>query len=75
LSIAAFFFAWGLFVFFTVGDKGQPSWHFGVVQDIPGESAQAEFGPETIPGEGRLVPPQHVDTETTKPYGIKKGTN
>jgi len=36
--LAVLFVAWGLFIFFTVGDKGPPSWDFGVVQDIPGES-------------------------------------
>ncbi|MDY0042530.1 MAG: hypothetical protein RBS57_19650 [Desulforhabdus sp.] len=75
LGIAAFFFVWGLFVFFAVGDKGPPSWHFGVVQDIPGESKYTEYGPTFVPGEGKVVPPQHVDRETSKPYGIKKGAN
>ena len=73
ISIAAFFSAWGFFIFFTVGDKGPPPWHFGVVQDIPGESAYTDYGPTFVPGEGLMVPRQHVDEETTRPYGIKKG--
>jgi hypothetical protein len=38
LAMAAVFILWGLFIFFTVGDKGPPSWDFGVIRDIPGES-------------------------------------
>lgn len=72
ISLAAFFLAWGAFIFFTVGDKGLPPWHFGVVQDIPGESAYTEYGPTFVPGEGLVVPPQHVDEETIRPYGIIK---
>lgn len=71
-GIAAFFLLWGLFIFSTVGDKGPPPWHFGVVQDIPGESPQANFGPQSVPGVGVLVPPQHVDDEPTKPFGLRR---
>ena len=38
VSLAVLFLAWGLFIFFTVGDKGPPSWNFSVVEDIPGQS-------------------------------------
>lgn len=38
VAMAVLFILWGLFVFFTVGDKGPPSWNFGVIKDIPGES-------------------------------------
>jgi len=38
LAIAFLFILWGLFIFFTVGDKGPPSWDFSVIKDIPGES-------------------------------------
>jgi hypothetical protein len=38
VSLAVLFLAWGLFIFFTVGDKGPPSWDFSVVEDIPGQS-------------------------------------
>jgi flagellar basal body-associated protein FliL len=38
IAMAVVFILWGLFIFFTVGDKGPPSWDFGVIKDIPGES-------------------------------------
>jgi len=72
IGLAAFFLVWGVFIFFTVGDKGPAAWHFGVVQDIPGESPYSDYGPKLVPGTGLAVPPQHVDGETTKPYGLKK---
>ena len=37
-AIAAVFLAWGLLVFFLVGDKGPPAWDFGIMADIPGQS-------------------------------------
>jgi hypothetical protein len=39
IAMAFSFLAWGIFIFFMVGDKGQPGWNFGVVKDTPGESA------------------------------------
>ena len=39
LAMAILFVVWGLFIYFAVGDKGTPPWNFGVVSDIPGESA------------------------------------
>jgi hypothetical protein len=39
LAMAFLFVVWGLFIYFAVGDKGAPPWNFGVVSDIPGESA------------------------------------
>ena len=38
VAIAILFVLWGLFIFSAVGDKGPPSWDFGVIKDIPGES-------------------------------------
>jgi hypothetical protein len=38
LCIAVVFLLWGLFIFFMVGDKGNPPWDFGTVEDIPGQS-------------------------------------
>jgi len=38
IVIAVLFLIWGLFVLIMVGDKGPPSWDFGVVEDIPGQS-------------------------------------
>ena len=42
----------GLFTFFIVGDNGQPTWDYGTVEDLPGESPYATY---------QLLPdPQHV---------------
>jgi flagellar basal body-associated protein FliL len=38
LMIVVFILTYGLIVFFTIGDKGPPSWDFGAVKDVPGES-------------------------------------
>ncbi len=38
IAIAALFLLWGLIIFFMVGNKGQPPWDFGAVEDIPGQS-------------------------------------
>jgi nicotinamide riboside transporter PnuC len=38
IAMAVVFVLWGFFIFFAVGDKGPPSWDFGVINDIPGES-------------------------------------
>jgi hypothetical protein len=38
VAMAFLFLAWGIFIFFMVGDKGNPGWNFGVVKDTPGES-------------------------------------
>ena len=55
IAIALSFLAWGLFIFFSVGDKGSPPWDFGIVADIPGESAYSTHSPEAPEAE-----PQHV---------------
>jgi len=42
----------GVFTFLVVGDNGQPTWDYGTVEDIPGESPYAAY---------QLLPdPQHV---------------
>ena len=38
IAIAVLFLVWGLVIFFMVGNKRQPPWDFGVVEDIPGQS-------------------------------------
>ena len=55
LAIALLFFCYGLFMFLAVGDKGPPGWDFGVVRDIPGESAYSTHPPGAPKPE-----PQHV---------------
>lgn len=62
-GIALTFLAWGLLLFFVLGDKGPPIWDFSVIPDIPGESAYSTHNPNVsmFPGQGPLVPqPQHV---------------
>jgi hypothetical protein len=71
LAIAVFFLVWGLTISFTVGEKGPPSWDFGIVQDIPGESPYsthrikevADLTPLPVPSE-ISVDRQHVDEPT-----------
>ena len=42
----------GVFTFLVVGDNGQPTWDYGTVEDVPGESPYAAY---------QLLPdPQHV---------------
>ena len=68
LAIAVFFLIWGFTIFFTVGEKGPPSWDFGTVQDIPGESPYsthrikevADLTPLPVPKKVS-VDKQHVD--------------
>ena len=61
IVIAISFLAWGLFIFFSVGDKGSPPWDFGIVQDIPGESAFSTHPPKAPEPE-----PQHVSQKPAK---------
>lgn len=66
IGLAVGFFLWGLFVYCSVGDKGSPSWSFGVVEDIPGQSTYSTHTPKQFPGpvSHPAVPggvePQHV---------------
>ena len=52
LLLVAVILAQGLFAFLVVGDRGQPSWAYRPVLDVPGSSAYAVY--ETLPH------PQHV---------------
>ena len=69
MAIALSFLVWGLLIFFSVGDKGSPPWDFGIVQDIPGESAYSTHPP------GSPEPdPQHVsDKPPQVETGLSKG--
>ena len=49
LAIAVIFTAWGLFIFFAVGDKGNPPWDYGVIEDIPGQSPYSTVKPQGLP--------------------------
>ena len=76
MAMAVFFCCWGLMIFFSVGEKGPPSWDFGAIQDIPGQSPYsthqikevADLTP--LPVETRVVvEPQHFD-EPPREAGI-----
>jgi len=66
--LAVSFLVWGFLLFYTVGDKGPPPWDFGVVRDIPGESAYSTQRP--LPGKMSFPEPQHV---SQKPRSIEGG--
>jgi hypothetical protein len=78
VGMALLFFLWGLTIFFTVGDKGSPSWDFGTVQDIPGESPYstrrikevADLSPLPVES-GVVIDKQHVD-EPPREAGLFK---
>lgn len=65
--------AWGLLVFYTVGNKWPPPWSFGQVQDLPGASVYStETGRGPLgAGPRRLEPPvpqsQHVGGKPNSP--------
>ena len=64
-AIAAGFLAWGLLIYFVIGDKGPPDWDFSVIPDIPGQSTYSSYNPVKphglVPGpESTPVEPQHV---------------
>ena len=50
--LLAIILAKGLFAFFVVGDRGQPTWDYRPVKDVPGVSPYAVYAP--------LPHPQHV---------------
>ena len=52
LLLVAVILAQGLFSLFIVGDRGQPTWDYRPVKDVPGESAYAIYQ--------KLSYPQHV---------------
>lgn len=74
VAIAVSFFCWGLLIFFTVGDKGQPSWDFNIVEDIPGQSAFSTFRAKQSFGDRVPLVGQHVAGVTHEPQEeIRKG--
>jgi hypothetical protein len=64
--IALAFLAWGLLIFFSVGDKGSPRWDFGIVGDIPGESPYSTHPVPAPPPE-----PQHVSQKPPQAEAAK----
>jgi len=55
-GLAVGFLVWGLFIFFTVGDKGPPAWNYGTVPDVPGLSVFSTDSARPIP----TVPPRFL---------------
>jgi len=77
-AISFGFLAWGMMLYWTVGDKGPPSWDYGVVEDVPGLSPFSTAGPKEVPGlvpsTGRRVEEvevQHVRGSRTEDRGLK----
>ncbi len=63
VAIAISFLAWGLFVYWSVGQKWPPEWDFGAVEDVPGVSVYASRKAQGVGDrvEKDLLPPvQHV---------------
>jgi hypothetical protein len=52
LLLIALILVKGVLTFTAVGDRGQPTWDFGIVQDLPGLSPYAIYR--------KLPYPQHV---------------
>ncbi len=63
LAMAIFFVAWGIFAYLVIGEKGPHPWDFGVVEDIPGESAYSTYQPDQISG-SYSSEEQHVSGKT-----------
>ncbi len=63
-SLVLLFLFYGFFMYFVVGDKGPPSWDFGVVQDIPGQSSYSTHSPRQ--GKGTEPEAQHVSQKPSK---------
>lgn len=66
-GLAAGFLFWGLFLFYTVGDKGPPNWDYGRVPDVPGLSVYSTDSGRPLSGvppfylhEKAGLSPQHV---------------
>ena len=55
ISLVVFIFATGIFAWYTVGDRGQPTWDYRPVNDVPGASPYAFYD--------ALPYPQHVRGE------------
>jgi hypothetical protein len=58
---ALLFLLWGMGVYFSVGDKGPPSWDFGVVEDVPGASKYSTDDGRPLNGISMPLEKQHVD--------------
>ena len=59
--IAALFLGYGIFMYFAIGDRGNPDWDFGSIEDTPAESVYSTASPGA-------AEPQHVNG---KPSGAE----
>jgi len=64
LSIALFFFLWGLFIYYAVGVGQTPFWRYGVVPDVPGQSIYSVKGG---PSGEEAVRRQHIMGQPKEP--------
>jgi hypothetical protein len=77
MSLAVGFLLWGLLIFFSVGDRGQPPWGFGNIEDIPGQSLHSTHKVELQLGTSSSMPvqhpvePQHVKDRPSVPEAMK----
>lgn len=65
-GVALLFLFWGMSIFFSVGDKGMPSWDFGAVKDVPGESEYSTNDGRPLSGTSMPLEKQHVDGKNEK---------
>lgn len=65
-GIALLFLFWGMVIYFSVGDKGMPSWDFGAVEDVPGESMYSTDDGRPLSGTSIPLEKQHVDGKNEK---------
>ena len=77
-AIAITFFLWGMLIFYLVGASWPPPWHYGIIDDVPGQSIYAVHGAEnkagTAPLGGEKVRQQHImgkdgETDTIRDKG------
>ena len=78
VGIAIAFLAWGLMVYYTVGDKPFNEWHFGIIEDVPGQSPQSTISIGRVPRPeperiGKEILRQHVDDNTNEPAKKEMG--
>ena len=74
LAIALLLAFWGLFIYFTVGEKGPHPWDFGIVEDIPGESPYSTYQPGQVSGSA-APEEQHVSGRTKGTSDSEKEEN
>lgn len=74
LGLGIGFVLWALLLYWTVGDKWPPQWHFGTVESIPGESRYSTSGGMEYLGfgshpflENKTIPKQHVGRPKAQP--------